>query len=109
MYYDMFPEELIALQEEIIEHPPLIELLQEMETTEWVVRLACVAAYCEIILDGLYSETDIRLLCDTLTQKLKDKRTLIIRTDTPRAIITVPHLDAPSEGDPFEGGEIILH
>lgn len=109
MNYEMFPPEVLALQEEILEHPPLIQLLQQLETTEWTMRLACIAAYCEIILDGTYSETDIRILCDTLTQRLKEKRVLIIRTDQPRTLTVVPSLDPPSPDDPAEGGKIIIH
>lgn len=109
MNYEMFPQEILALQEEIINHPELIELLQQMETTEWTMRLACIAAYCEIIMDGTYSETDIRILCDTLTQRLKEKRTLVINTAEPRTITVVPSLEPASPDDPAAGGKIIIH
>ena len=106
----MFPEELIALNREVSEHPPLIEILANLgvPASDWIMRVACIAAYCEVILDGAYSETDIRLLCDTLTNMLKEKRAIIIDTSLVRPIITVPHLE-PAPDEPPPSTKILLH
>lgn len=73
-----FSEERIALQNEILKHPELIELLQKHPVGEFEIRLAEVASYCEVILDGNYTDTDIDRLCKILTWKLIEMRTNLV-------------------------------
>ena len=56
---DMFPEEWIALNKELQNHPVLIELIQKHLQSEFEVILAEIATYCEVILDGVYTREDI--------------------------------------------------
>lgn len=109
MNYELFPTEIIELQREIQNHPFLIEVLNELEADDWTMRLACIAAYCEIILDGVYNRTEILILCDTLTRRLKEKRVLVINTTEVGTITAVPSLDPPSPADDPEARKIILH
>lgn len=75
-----FPEERIQLMLEVREHPQLMELLQELHVPyeDFGSRIACVAAYCNVMMDGAYTEQDLNKLCDILILKLKDKRKAII-------------------------------
>lgn len=80
MYYDMFPEELTTLMQEIAnpEHKPLHELLASIRTADVYEQLAHVAAYCSVILDGLYTPDDLLGLYKLLTKKLYEMRTHIL-------------------------------
>jgi len=74
-----FAEERVRLAKEISEnHPKLVELLQKHPQAEFEIILAEVAAYCEVVLDGTYLQTDIDKLCDILYKKLVAKRVPII-------------------------------
>lgn len=76
---DMLPEEFIQLGRELALHhdPELYKLIGE--GNDFTERLGAVAAYCEILLDGLYDEDDLRKIADRCTRKLQEKRTLILR------------------------------
>lgn len=81
MHYEMFPEEVIALQQELKNHPKIIEKLQNTYTkhnAEWGESLGIIAAELGILLDGVYDPLD---LCRMLLRKLKEKSTLIVRPD----------------------------
>ena len=70
----MFPDELQELNEELLHHPELQELLQQQPGTEFEVRLATIAAYCEVILDDLYSPEDLLKIAKLCKNKLYQKR-----------------------------------
>lgn len=76
MYHVPFPEVLLALQQEIFEHPNLLAILNAnvSSTDGWEQKLAHVAAYCGVELDGYYDEADIQLLGKLLLQKLQSRR-----------------------------------
>ena len=71
-----FPEEIIALNRELATglHKPLEELLNAFGQNDLGNRLACIAAYCEIIVDGLYDGDQIAKLAGILYEKLLHKR-----------------------------------
>ena len=75
---EFFPESYIALSREIPNHPQLCELLAKHPPQEFEIRLAEVAAYCEVVLDGTYTQEDLEKLCDILVRKLKAKNSSII-------------------------------
>ena len=79
MYHEMFPPEVLALQEEITRHPALIAQLATCNSTAIEDRLAEVAAFCGVILDGTYDDADLVKLCGTLTNKLKEANEELIR------------------------------
>lgn len=72
------PEGLIALNKELSTgfHPALESLLERHPATEWEVRFAHIAAYCEIILDDIYHQEDFDRLGHILVERLVKKRTL---------------------------------
>ena len=73
-HVNIFPEELIALNREISYHPKLQELLANHQAPEWEVKLAEIANYCEMILNGDYLPEDILRIATILTIKLVKKR-----------------------------------
>jgi len=77
-----FPMEAIELNIETSHHPELIkalnELLIEVPNADFYIRLARIAAYCGIVVDGEYYEEEIRGLCKLCTQRLQEMRTLIL-------------------------------
>lgn len=79
----MFPQELIDLDLELAHHPLLIELINQHPANEWEMRLAHIASYCEVILDGVYGHEQILQLSKILTQKLQDKRKKLILITSP--------------------------
>jgi len=69
-------EGLLALREELNNHPALKLSLESSYGTEQ--QLGEIAAYCGVVLDGYYSIADIGEIVIRLTQKLKDKNALVI-------------------------------
>lgn len=84
VHINLFPEPFIQLQAELIHHPALQEVLQQQPGAEWEIRLAQIAHYCEVILDGNYLPEDIERICEILRIKLierrKDNRGLVVIT-----------------------------
>lgn len=79
-YYDPIYEEL---QKELyltdsegkaVHEQLLINLLQLPRSAAPEEKLAEVAAYVDVILDGTYSSEEVEKLCHTLLKKLKQKR-----------------------------------
>lgn len=79
MHHELFPEVFIELQAEIQQHEQLlINLLQLPKDSPMEVKLGEVAAYCQIVLDGMYTQEDVEKLCEILLKKLKQRRTPLI-------------------------------
>lgn len=76
---NFFPDEVIDLNKELQypEHEPLKEILANHSPHDFYIRLAQIAAYCEVILEGDYGEDELKKLCVILTARLKEKRTKI--------------------------------
>ena len=75
---EFFSDSRIALNREVIEHPTLCELLSKHPPQEFEIRLAEIAAYCDVVLDDWYTPADLDKLCDILWNKLREKRGGII-------------------------------
>lgn len=77
-HINIWPEELIQLNRELIHHPVLMNLLANHERNdkinEWEVKLAEIAVYCEVLLDGEYNEEELVKLCGILYKKLIERR-----------------------------------
>ena len=73
-----FSDSRIALARELRNHPELCKLLANHASDEFEIKLAEIATYCEVILDGDYSPADLDGLCDLLIRKLKQKLSGII-------------------------------
>jgi hypothetical protein len=75
-YFEYFDQRAQDLNAEITNHPLLMGQLERHEDP--TVKLAHVAAYCQVALDGAYTEEECNVLCDILTKKLIQKRTQLI-------------------------------
>lgn len=71
-----FPEEFILLSQELQYHPDLVEILGTVAANEPEMKLAHIASYCEIILDGIYDEASLTKLAGICLKILKNKRTI---------------------------------
>ncbi len=78
MILEMFPEPLIALREEITKHPDLMVILATQQDKDVYIQISEIAAYCGIVLDGMYTREDIIGLCDKLVKQLQSKRCIIV-------------------------------
>lgn len=79
-HLEFFSEARIELNKEVRHHPELQQLLATLGSDDFEDRLACVAAYCSVIVDGFYTPSELDRLCDILIQKLRDKRIVIVNT-----------------------------
>jgi len=68
---EFFSEVYFQLQDEISFHPKLQLLLAKHPVTEFEIRIAEIATYCEIILDGIYTAEDFEKIASACLQKLK--------------------------------------
>lgn len=71
-----FPEEFILLSQEIQFHPDLVEILGGVASNEPEMKIAHIASYCEIVLDGIYDEPSLAKLAGICLKILKSKRTI---------------------------------
>ena len=74
MNLKMFPEEFIRLSREVLHHPVLQERLLNHPTDEFEIRLAEIATYCEVMLDGTYDELQQIQLAKILEKRLYNMR-----------------------------------
>lgn len=81
---NIWPDELIALNRETMNHPKLMKLLANHQAAEWEIKLAEIANYCAVIVDGDYSPDAILQLARILLAKLielrEDNRGLVVIT-----------------------------
>lgn len=68
----MFPEQILALQQELKNHP---DILKKLEGVDFEESLGIIGAELGIILDGVYEPLD---LCTLLLKKLKERESIII-------------------------------
>jgi len=78
MIHEYFPEELNALRQEIDHHPDLKTILAGQADKDVYIQIAEIAAYCGIVLDGLYTREDLIGLCGKMVQHLQSKRAIIV-------------------------------
>lgn len=74
--YEYFPEEAIALQKELHNHPALILTLREdMSLNE---KLGHIAEYCNVEVDGMFDDADLKELFTLLVHRLKNKSIILL-------------------------------
>ena len=84
MYFDLVPQELLDLNDEVQFHPDLMKLIANHPSTELEITLAEIAAFVGIILDGYYSREDLIKLAVILRKRLYERRSgLVIISSTP--------------------------
>lgn len=74
---DYFSKARITMLIEINCHPILVaELLRlhEEDNFSWEEQMAEIAAYCNVTMDGLYSNEDLEILYPQLTKRMADTR-----------------------------------
>lgn len=76
----MFGEDRIALQRELMypEHSEVVSYIAKYPPAEFEMRIAEIAAYCGVFLDGDYMPEDFDKLCGILVKRLMEKRIKII-------------------------------
>jgi hypothetical protein len=76
----MFPEAIQELSQEITHHPELQEKLQWKENSNLTAedKIAVIAAYCDVALDGYYTVEDLEKVADICVKRLRQRRTEII-------------------------------
>lgn len=68
---EMFDPEFVELQKELMTgYHPKLEKLLEMQPQDIDVRISIIAAYCEIVLDGIYTIADRAKLCGIMRERL---------------------------------------
>jgi len=75
------PPEFIQLKIEVSRHPELIGKLLFLRTqgkVEFADQLAEIATHCGILIDGVYTEKQLAVICEALIADLRQKRTGII-------------------------------
>ena len=74
----LLPEGLIALNVELATglHPKLAARLANHPADEWEIKLAEIASYCAVVLDGTYSAEEIDRLGFILAGRLEVLREL---------------------------------
>lgn len=86
-YFEDIPIERVELNIECTHHPELIEKLREIQLlsddNSFEVMLAGVAAYCEVALDGYYTQEDLNKISTKCTEILRQKRMI----DLDRSVI----------------------
>lgn len=86
--FEFFPEEYIALDRELRtqNHPKLQAILAGYPADEIDIKLAQIAAYCEVMLDGVYEVVERSKLCKILLERL-----ILLREPEGSGIIVVTH------------------
>jgi len=71
--FELFPEGYIALNKELASglHPKLEVLLNKHPVNEVDIRLAEIASYCMVLLDGTYTIAERDKLCFILAGRLE--------------------------------------
>ena len=103
--FDMFSEERIELMREVNRHPPLVEILNRVPDATWEERLAMIAAYGMIMVDGYYSQEELERLYEILITKLRDMRAVALHMGgaTPFANASTVQQATPDTGAPDLG------
>lgn len=77
--FEIFPEEILALNRETQFHPGLSKILREQPNKDVYILLLEIATYCQVpVVADIYTRQDILDLCSTLTKCLYEKRTQVI-------------------------------
>lgn len=76
MILEYFPQAYIELQRELNTglHKDIVDIISRYPADEIDIKLAQIASYCEVLLDGDYTLADRIKLCEILVEKLKQKR-----------------------------------
>lgn len=77
--FEIFPEDIIALNQEVAQHPRLLQILRHQPNKDIYISLLEVATYCNVpVVADIHTHADILTLCRELTKRLYSKRTELI-------------------------------
>jgi len=76
---EFFSDSRTALNKETKNHPALAPLLASYDSDDFAGRLGEIAAFCGIIVDGNYTESELDKLCEILFFKLREARMIYIQ------------------------------
>lgn len=70
--FEIFPDEYLALNRELCtqKHPKLQNILAQCGAEDIDMKLAQIASYCSVVMDGCYTLEDRIKLCKILKEKL---------------------------------------
>lgn len=72
---EYFTPARVALHTECNRHPILVGLLKALGTkADWADKIGEIAAYCNVAMEGLYSNEDLEILYPQLTKRMVDTR-----------------------------------
>ncbi len=90
---DFFPDHIIALNEELLNHPTLMERLTKHDDVDPELRVAKsfaeIGKYCNVALDGDYTGGDLYKIADIFLTRLRKMREEIIITSKATKIDTL--------------------
>jgi len=77
--FEIFPPQILALNQEVIHHPELMKILANQEEKDVYIKLLEIGTYCNVlVIAEIYTHADILELCEKLTAELYRKRTQLI-------------------------------
>ena len=81
-YLEFFDPRRLALQQELTKHPDIAARIGNHigSNAQFEMILAELCAEFFIIIDGDYTQEGLDNLCDILTQRLMERRTLILHS-----------------------------
>lgn len=74
----MFPQVFITLQEELLQHPDLLEQMTQCPEQDFPARLGFLAGLLEVLVDGYYPYGEIEVLADVLIRRMQERRRLVV-------------------------------
>jgi hypothetical protein len=77
--YELFQDEIIALNREVAFHPALCTILENQPQKDVYIRLLEIATYANVLVVAeVHTLKDVLFLCEQLTKALYEKRTQIV-------------------------------
>lgn len=74
----MFPQVFISLQEELLLHPDLLDLMRNCPEIDFPTRLGFLAGLLEVVVDGYYHYGEIEELARILIIRMQERRVSIV-------------------------------
>jgi hypothetical protein len=94
-----FPDVALALQEEIMyQHPGLVEVFSKYPNASLANKLASIAAYCNVLVDGAFDDKGLESLMRMLLEKLKAKAAANWNTQIEIAVKEKERLESDGKG-----------
>ena len=69
-----FTNAKVAMLTECNRHPVLVAQMNDIDNPDWADIIGEIAAYCNVSMDGLYSQEDLEILYPQLTKRMTDTR-----------------------------------